>query len=333
MLFVKKGYICNNQQANCDKYRNHEVFFHAWPSHAICPSCEEPLTQIEQKRLNFGALFSWFIVFPGLVVASFYIKQALTPEPITGITFESAVSEVKEESAVALITVLRELQSEKPVSINYHTTSISASPNVDYEEKSGIINFEPNQTQANISIPIIPDSDAMESNETFKVTLTGLANEQVLTVVIIEKGVDQDLLDKADIVISELSVLSADLANGIATINAYENYFRKSLNPSEKLVSKFEDIQVSLRSARDRYLLKMTQATQLDPQVIVKTTENRLSVLQREKAELQYRSTKIMLSQLKEFRRSKVATTDSWIEELGSLIETNDYEGGELKSI
>jgi len=334
MPFIKKGYICKNKQSNCEKFHNHEIFFHNHSSQAICPVCLERLIQVEKKKINFGALFGWLVAFPGFILVSFYFKQMLTPVAITGITFESALVEVKEESAVAIITVLRELKkSGKPLTVNYHTAAISASPNIDYGETTGTINFEPNQTQVNISIPIIPDSDAMESNETFKVILSGLANEQVLTVVILEKGVDQDLLDKADIVISELSVLSADLANGVATIKAYQNYFSDSLNPNKKLVAKFEDIQARFKSARDRYLLKMDQATKLDPQVVVKTTENRLAILQREEVELQYRSTKVMLSQLKEFRKSKVATVDSWIDELGKLVETNTYKGGELKSI
>ena len=80
---------------------------------------------------------------------------------------------VDESAGVAHVTVTLDHQIPQAVTIDYQTSSQTASATEDYQTTSGSLTFSPLEQTKIITVPIL-DSDTIELDETFLVTLLNL---------------------------------------------------------------------------------------------------------------------------------------------------------------
>ena len=78
----------------------------------------------------------------------------------------------------AVFTVSLSEASGLPVSLNFFTSDCSATVDLDYSAVSGSITFAPGETTKTISVPVLADTVAEES-ESFLVNLAGISNADV----------------------------------------------------------------------------------------------------------------------------------------------------------
>ncbi|KAI8777860.1 G-protein coupled receptor 98, partial [Biomphalaria glabrata] len=105
--------------------------------------------------------------------------------------FNSSTYQVKEESLVARLTIVRTGGTYGQVGVSYKTQGAAATDGIDYMPASGIISLSDGTTSATINITIIDDT-LMEADEDFKVLLfdpTGgalLGSINITTVIILK---------------------------------------------------------------------------------------------------------------------------------------------------
>ncbi|MEW6157358.1 MAG: Calx-beta domain-containing protein [Verrucomicrobiota bacterium] len=87
------------------------------------------------------------------------------------IQFRSATFAVLENTATALISVLRTGNTKNAASIDYATSNGTAIAGEDYQDTRGTLQFAPGETLKTFSIPILDDSRS-EGNETVNLTLS-----------------------------------------------------------------------------------------------------------------------------------------------------------------
>ncbi|MFN6008615.1 MAG: Calx-beta domain-containing protein, partial [Microcystis sp.] len=88
------------------------------------------------------------------------------------------ITVVEGQNSNAILTVTVNNPSTQPISVNYTTTPINATANVDYTSKTGTITIAPNTATATISIPILNDN-LNEPDEAFTVTLSNPVNATI----------------------------------------------------------------------------------------------------------------------------------------------------------
>ncbi|BAG02680.1 Calx-beta domain-containing protein [Microcystis aeruginosa] len=81
------------------------------------------------------------------------------------------ITVVEGQNSNAILTVTVNNPSTQQITVNYTTTAIDATANVDYTSKTGTITIAPNTATATISIPILNDN-LNEPDEAFTVTLS-----------------------------------------------------------------------------------------------------------------------------------------------------------------
>lgn len=86
---------------------------------------------------------------------------------------------IAENGSSASVTVLRSGNVDEAATIQYATSDGSATEAIDYTPVSGSLSFEVGTTEANISIPILDDSEE-EENETFILTLSDPSSNALL---------------------------------------------------------------------------------------------------------------------------------------------------------
>ena len=172
-----------------------------------------------------------------------------------------------------------------------------------------------------IVILITQDRNSLENNENFFLYLDNVIGNPKHTIIIREEGVNKDLLDKADLLVSSLSTLAANMANQLKTIYFIQDYSRGNINPAEEIEERYYKIQNNLRNASEKYLLLFHEAADLDPVVLNSVIENRIAALQREEFKLQYLATQVMQQQLQRFLDTQIPETNSWIKELSELVQ------------
>jgi uncharacterized delta-60 repeat protein/uncharacterized repeat protein (TIGR01451 family) len=89
------------------------------------------------------------------------------------ISFASATFSATENSTNAIITVIRRGIPAGPLSVNFATTAGTATPNSDYTNVSGVLNFGFFETVKTFTVPIVEDAIA-EGNETVNLQLFNL---------------------------------------------------------------------------------------------------------------------------------------------------------------
>ncbi|NLB69105.1 MAG: hypothetical protein GX804_05415 [Lentisphaerae bacterium] len=88
------------------------------------------------------------------------------------ISFLTETSEVLEDAdAIVTLEVIRHWHTNLLASVDYSTMDISATAGEDYTASSGTLHFQPGETSAQITIPIL-DDDISELTETFAVILS-----------------------------------------------------------------------------------------------------------------------------------------------------------------
>ncbi|MDB9426277.1 Calx-beta domain-containing protein [Microcystis aeruginosa CS-564/01] len=109
-----------------------------------------------------------------------------TPNAATGTITNDDLSQlsinditvVEGQNSNAILTVTVNNPNAQPITVNYTTTPIDATANVDYTSKTGTITIAPNTSTATISIPILNDN-LNEPDEAFTVTLSNPVNATI----------------------------------------------------------------------------------------------------------------------------------------------------------
>ncbi|MCZ8222503.1 MAG: M10 family metallopeptidase C-terminal domain-containing protein [Microcystis sp. LE19-84.1B] len=88
------------------------------------------------------------------------------------------ITVVEGQNSNAILTVTVNNPSTQQITVNYTTTAIDATANVDYTSQTGTITIAPNTSTATISIPILNDN-LNEPDEAFTVTLSNAVNATI----------------------------------------------------------------------------------------------------------------------------------------------------------
>jgi Ca2+-binding RTX toxin-like protein len=99
----------------------------------------------------------------------------------TGVTSQLSINDitvVEGKDNHAILTVTVDNPNPQQITVNYTTTAIDATANVDYTSQTGTITIAPNTATATISIPILNDN-LNEPDEAFTVTLSNAVNATI----------------------------------------------------------------------------------------------------------------------------------------------------------
>ena len=110
------------------------------------------------------------------------VTPILTPPNVT--IKDASVAEPASGSAPAAFAVTLSHAYTHTVTVNYITASGGANPATagsDYTSTSGTLTFNPGETVQTISVPVLADADASETNETFLVNLSGATGGATIT--------------------------------------------------------------------------------------------------------------------------------------------------------
>ncbi|WP_159439496.1 Calx-beta domain-containing protein [Vibrio spartinae] len=264
-------------------------------------------------RLNLVACLAWGCL---IAVGYWVFSNVIFKPDIEGVRFSKTVTKVKEEDAIAEVVLLLEHPATQAIDVKYETRDRTAQSGVDYTNTKGTVHFSTGDTQRSLFVSIQPDRNISEPNETFDIILTNVRYQPKHTIVILEQGVNKDLLAKSELVIASLSVLAADIANDIATIKIIEGVSA----PSKELASRYEMVKSNLSSERERYLLLFKDALALDPEVIKLSIKKRLTALEKKGYKHQLIATTLMEKQLINYMNDQIPMLDLWISELGELV-------------
>jgi hypothetical protein len=102
-------------------------------------------------------------------------------DPTPTVQFDQAASAGPETASPAVIAVTLSAPSGRSVTVKYATENLSATSGSDYTAASGTLTFTPGQTSKTVSVPIL-NNTAVESDETFKVTLSNPVNAELRAV-------------------------------------------------------------------------------------------------------------------------------------------------------
>lgn len=81
----------------------------------------------------------------------------------------------------AVFTVTLSRQTTQTVTVDFATSDVTATAGSDYVATSGTLTWAPLQTSKTISVSVLGDQDANESNETFRVLLSNPVNASLIT--------------------------------------------------------------------------------------------------------------------------------------------------------
>lgn len=323
-------YVCHNIES-CPDALSHKLKANPVFRPKQCSTCGAPLYH---ARTNFNLVPSLglLFLFSGMIYLAW---QVLFPPLISGVSFSSAVTKISEQNGVVSIEIVLNKARTKSVDMSYRTLSGTALANKDFASREGTITFEAGEVSKSLNIPILPDRDASELDETFYIELQNVRGFPSHTVIIIEEGFNKDLLEKSNVIISSLSGLSADLANDIATIKMLEGYLRTTVSPAVELEERYNEAKVSVLNAREKYLILFNDSLALDPTVVMASIDNRLAVLEREGFDHQHKTTSLMKQQLMQYQVDRIPLTDRWLQELGDIVKISEGSDsrGSLKNI
>lgn len=321
---VSNIYICRNI-SNCSAAASHSLFNERDVPDKQCPSCGKTL-EPAKSQFNPTKALSLLAVFSLVLVSSYFIYNKLNPELLTDVTFVQPLTKANESDAIANVEIKLTAPQNHALVVQYETSGGTAEPHNDFTEQSGELFFAAGELSKTISVTIIPDRFVIEANETFYIKLVNVKGQPSHTVVIVEEGVDKDLLNKSDMLASTLSGIAADIANDIATIKMLEQYMKTTLSPAAEIEQRYQQAKVNIVNARERYLLLFNDALNIDPTVLIAGIDNRIAVLDREGFEHQYKATLVVKMQLTEFIESRIPNTDKWLQQLGEVVVIEDAE-------
>ncbi|OLP52322.1 beta strand repeat-containing protein [Allorhizobium taibaishanense] len=127
-----------------------------------------------------------------------------------------SVNEGNSGTATATFTVSLSAASGQTVSVNYATADGTATAGSDYVARSGTLTFAPGVTAQSVAVTVNGDT-AVEPNETFSVSLSGVSNATVARAT----GTGTIVNDDAVVVVSPASLTSATAGTSYSqTLNA-----------------------------------------------------------------------------------------------------------------
>ncbi len=313
----RRPYYCGSDVSKCTRSARHSVWYNSGGK-KVCPECQKPLVA-GKRSINFSFL-TFLLLLMGAIFWTGY--RQVFPQVISGVFFSTVVSEIMESAGVVEVHVkLSDVADHHPITINYRTVAGSAEDKKDFQATQGQLIFNSGESEKTIVIPITQDRDSLENNENFFIYLDNVIGNPKHTIIIREEGVNKDLLDKADLLVSSLSTLAAKMANQLKSIYYIQDYSRDNINPAEEIEERYYQIQSNLRNASEKYLLLFHKASELDPVVLNSVIENRIAALQRGEFQLQFLATQVMQQQLKRFLDTQIPETSTWVKELSGLVQ------------
>ncbi len=325
--------MCTNIGGDCSLAVRHVLVFDINGDRINCSECSSGLQVTNIKKINYGLVGMLLCVAFLIALSVWQLKSALVYETIRGVKFVQPTTITTEVSAVAEVKLTLSKPAIDKLVVNYSMVEGTAKAKDDFNNTGGQIIFFPGQENATIIVSIVPDRDQLEANETFEIILDNVEGKPRHIVIIEEVGVNKDLLQKSHIIVADLSRLAADIANDYATIKMLEEYLNNSLNPDTDIVERYMQAKVNIQRARERYLLQFHDALELDPAIVSASIKNRLAVIEREGASLQYKATELMRKQLFDYIDTRIPIADVWLMELGQLVELPKEKNIDLNSI
>ena len=313
---VNKLYYCNSSPAKCSVAARHQVFSNV-ASGACCEECQQPY-KLGGSQLNFK-LITPFVFFIIIAATSAYLIAF--PHRISDVNFVKTSSHIAEDAGTVIIEIKRDKKGADTERIKYKLFSGTALAGKDFGDVSGEVVFSGETLIQNIEIPIIRDRNDRESDESFEVQLTNVEGTPRHQVIISEPQLNKKLLDDARVLVGSLSSLAADLANTVKEAWYLQNYLRTSEQPSDEIIQRYREKQGNLSRGREKYLLLIRDATELDSVAINSAIDNLLAELKVRGFALQYKATITMRSQLDDFRDTGIPKTDAWLLELGNDVK------------
>ncbi len=322
ILPFRKVSICTNFPV-CDNAATHRLLRFA----RNCELCGGPLQPAKTELLVVPGLL-WLIVLAGLMLL---LKQQMFPTLLNNVRFSTTVTKVAEAAGVVEINLELSVPAATDLTVTYNTEDGTALAGKDYEKTSGVIYFPKGKKEQKVVVSLLPDRNAREPHESFYIVLNNVEGLPRHTVMIEEEGVNKDLLEKSEVVVASLSTLAADIANDMATIRMLHDYLTSTKEPAAELVQRYNNINNSILSARDRYVILFNDASQLDPEVVRLSIENRVAALERQGYEHQLTATLLMQQQLEEYLELKIPSVDRWMKELGELVKIPTPDKTQIK--
>lgn len=324
LYISQQAYLCTNIDEGCSHATRHALVFGERKAEILCPECNVPLQRTDKTKFNSVLIASSICCLCLLLIAGLFLKPVIMPESIQGVGFKQSISRVLETDAVIGVTLTLPHPATVRHVIKYHMVAGTANANEDFNAAAGQVIVLPGQQTATISIAIIPDRDQLEASETFDLILSNVEGQPRHTVIIEEVGVNKSLLEMSEVIVADLSVLAADLANGYATIKMLENYLKNTQKPDQSIEIRYDQAKSTINRVKERYLLQFNNAQELDPVVIEASIKNRLAATKRDGAMLQFQATELMRQQLLEYSDTHIPHTEVWLEELGKLVIPSD---------
>ncbi len=115
----------------------------------------------------------------GALIGGTNIATVTIAETDVGLAFSASTASVAEGGTNIVITVNRTGESAATVTVDFATADLSALADGDYTNTSGTLTFTNGVASQTITIPIVDDSE-VETNETFKVTLSNPSGAFIL---------------------------------------------------------------------------------------------------------------------------------------------------------
>ncbi|MCG9771292.1 hypothetical protein L1D59_22085 [Pseudoalteromonas piscicida] len=311
---IKAQYYCSNIE-HCSNARAHKLFTKSYANK--CGVCAQPLL-FARWHFSFVTSFSWVLCLSTLAALSY---PYFFPKEYENITFSGVKTEVQESSAVVEVTLHRTANIDLVQQIELITEDGTAKAAEDYRALDIALQFQPGEVQKSINIPIIPDSDVYENNEMFYIKLKNVKGQPSHIVMIVEAGVNKDLVEKSSLLVSNLSALAADLSNDLKQLEILGNYLSTKENPKANLVKNYRDTQDNIQRAREKYIVLFNEALDLDPNVLRNALDAHLEALKKQQFHTQYEATTVMKAQLLDYLSSRVSNSPKWLEELGEVVK------------
>jgi len=113
-------------------------------------------------------------------------------DPVESLVIQYSISDLNvEEGDIAVFTVTRSGYLDVSSSVRYSTRDGSATKDLDYEQKSGILGFSPNETSKTISVRTFADTQSEDDEDFFMIisrdtpgTITSVASQNVARCII-----------------------------------------------------------------------------------------------------------------------------------------------------
>jgi hypothetical protein len=303
--------------ATCSRAAAHEPSFNLRGGQRRCSECGAEL--VAGRRRIRKRVLATLVIVASFVGAIGY--RIAFPTLLTQVDFAAPLTRVDRAAGVVSVEVVRSVFEKEPLVVRYHSENGTAQAGSEFTAAAGEIFFAPGEHTKQIVVPLQPAASVLSRDSNFFIVIDNVAGNPRHTVIIHEQGVSKDLLEKAQLLVDSLSLLATEMAKMVAQKRYIRTYLSQSNRPDPNIVKKYTMLESNIARAREKYLLLFRDAAQLDPAIVKKSIENKLTALNRAGEDFvhQYQATQRMHEQLLLFLETGVPEPDAWTNELGNI--------------